>query len=78
MEVIKKIFDLLTPNERKQSYLLFVLILLMALFEALGVASILPFMSILTNPELLETNRLLIYLYDLFTVFGVDNVNDFI
>ncbi len=50
----------------------------MAFLETLGVASILPFMSILTNPELLETNKLLIYLYEIANNFGINNTNDFI
>ena len=78
MEIIKKIFGLLTTKERRKSYFLLILILIMAFLETLGVASILPFMSILTNPELLETNKLLIYLYEIANNFGINNTNDFI
>ena len=78
MKIIKKIFELLTPDERKQSYLLFLLILTMALLDTLGIASIFPFMSLITNPELLETNIVLIKLYKVATKFGVNNVDDFI
>lgn len=78
MKIIKKIFELLTPDERKQSYLLFLLILTMALLDTLGIASIFPFMSLITNPELLETNILLIKLYEVATKFGINNVDDFI
>ena len=35
----------------------------MALLDTIGIASILPFMTLLTNPELLETNIVLIELY---------------
>ena len=78
MKIIKKIFELLTPEERKKSYLLFVLILTMALLDTLGIASIFPFMSLLTNPELIETNILLNNLYTVAVKFGVNNVDDFI
>ena len=78
MKTIKKIFELLTPSERKQFYLLLSLILIMALLDALGIASILPFMSLLTNQELLETNTFLIKLYKIANKFGVTNTNDFI
>jgi hypothetical protein len=33
--------------------------LIMALIEMLGVASILPFIAVLTNPEIVETNTIL-------------------
>ncbi|OUU28725.1 MAG: ABC transporter ATP-binding protein [Candidatus Endolissoclinum sp. TMED37] len=78
MENVKKILGLLTSREKKQFYFLFILILFMALLEALGVASILPFFSILTNPELVESNKYLIYLYNLSNKFGINNINDFI
>ena len=78
MKTIKKIFEFLTPSERKQFYLLLSLILIMALLDVLGIASILPFMSLLTNQELLETNIFLIKLYKIANKFGVTNTNDFI
>ena len=52
--------------------------LFMALLEALGVASILPFFSILTNPGLIESNKYLFYLYNLSNNFGINELNDFI
>ena len=78
MKTIKKIFEFLTPSERKQFYLLLSLILIMALLDVIGIASILPFMSLLTNQELLETNIFLIKLYKIANKFGVTNTNDFI
>lgn len=78
MEIIKKILGLLTSKEKKNFYLLFILILFMALFEALGVASILPFFSILTNPEIIESNEYLFYLYNLSKKFGINKLNEFI
>ena len=59
MRMINKLFDLLTPPERKQAYLLFGMILIMALLDMIGVASIMPFMTVLANPDLIETNAFL-------------------
>ena len=56
MQIIKKVLFLLTPSERLQAYLLLFMILIMALLDTIGVASILPFIAILTNPNLIETN----------------------
>ena len=78
MEILKKIFELLTPSERKKSYLLLLLIIIMALLDTLGIASILPFMTLLTNPELLETNVVLIGLYKIANKFGINEINEFV
>lgn len=56
--MIKKLLDLLTPYERKRAGLLLGMILVMALLAMIGVASIMPIMAVLANPELVETNAL--------------------
>jgi ABC-type multidrug transport system fused ATPase/permease subunit len=75
---ISKMFYLLSPNERKYSYLLFVMMVIMALIEMLGVASILPFVSVLTNPNIIETNLYLNKLFKFSAKFGVENTHQFL
>ena len=50
----------------------------MAMLDVLGIASILPFVSVLANPSLIETNQVLIYTYQLTKGFGVSNSKEFI
>ena len=50
---------LLTNHERKRAVLLFFMVLIMAFLDMIGVASILPFMAVLTNPSFIETNLFL-------------------
>ena len=50
----------------------------MAFFDMLGIASILPFITILTNPNLIETNIALAYLYEKSFILGVENKTDFL
>ena len=50
----------------------------MALIEMLGVASIFPFIAILTNPELIEENSYLNYIYKFSNNFGITNKEQFI
>ncbi len=66
MNVVKKLFELFTIEERKQGVKLFLLILVMAFFDLIGVASILPFVAVLTNPSLIETNTILSKAYHWF------------
>jgi len=78
MKTLKKCFEILSVQERKKAYFLLLMIVFMALIEMLGVASILPFVAVITNPELIETNTFLSYFYQSSKKFGISNIEDFI
>ena len=78
MQLIKKIFHLLTSQERKRAGLLLILILIMAIFEMIGVASILPFIAVLTNSSLIQTNPILSTMYNFSSNFGIENNQQFL
>ena len=78
MQTFKKIFFLLNVYERKRAGLLIVLILIMAFLDMIGVASILPFMYVLTNPSFIETNFILNYIFQSSNIFGVENNQQFL
>lgn len=59
MQILKKLLALLSPSERKRAAVLMGMMLVMAFLDVLGVASIMPFMAVLANPELLQTNAVL-------------------
>jgi ABC-type multidrug transport system fused ATPase/permease subunit len=63
MSSLRKILSLLTPSELRRSYLLLVMILIMAILDTIGVASIMPFMVVLGNPKVIETNHWLSLAY---------------
>ena len=56
MQTIKKLLFLLSVHERKRAVLLLIMITIMALVDTIGIASILPFVAVLTNPGVVETN----------------------
>ena len=78
MKNIKKLSYLLTSNERFRITLLLVMILIMALIDMLGIASILPFIAVLSNPELIETNTFLNSVYKVANNFGIMTENRFL
>ena len=78
MQILKKFFKLLSLEERNQAILVFILILIMALLEVIGVASILPFMAVLTNPTLINSNSILNWMFEFSNIFGIKNNQDFI
>ena len=78
MKKIKKILSILTLRERKHGFLLMVMILIMALLDTIGVASILPFMAVISNPSLIETNFILDTMFRASSIFGVENNQEFL
>ena len=78
MQYIKKYLFLLTTRERKDAGLLLSMILIMALLEMMGVASILPFVAVLTNPSLVETNSILKVMFQKASFFGVEDTQQFL
>jgi ABC-type multidrug transport system fused ATPase/permease subunit len=72
---VSKLLDLLTPQERRRAYLLLGMILVMALLDVMGVASIMPFMNVVAKPEIVGTNR---YLAAAFEYFGFENTKSFL
>ena len=78
MQTFKKLFFLLNHNERKNAGLLFVIVLIVAILDIIGVASILPFMAVLTNPSLIETNLILNKMFQFLSSFGIENNQQFL
>ena len=78
MQNFKKMFELLSLHEQKRALLLLILTLIMAILDMLGVASILPFISVLSNPKIIETNVYLLNIYKASSVIGVTNIQQFL
>ena len=71
MQTFKKLLLLLSPNELKRAGLLLIMILIMALLDMIGVASILPFITVLTNPDIIQTNSILNTMFNNTKIFLV-------
>lgn len=54
--MVRKILELLDRRERAQAYTLLAMIVLMSIIEILGIASILPFMAVLADPGVVQSN----------------------
>jgi len=60
---LKKILFLFSFSEKQKLFLLIFLTIIMALMDMIGIASILPFIGLLTNPNLIETNNIISTIY---------------
>ena len=78
MKILQKILFILSPEERTRASLVFAAILLSALIDMLGVASIMPFMAILANPEAIESNSILNSLFVTSQGFGISTSKQFV
>jgi ABC-type multidrug transport system fused ATPase/permease subunit len=78
MQTFKKLFFLLSSYERKRLGLLLILVIIMAFIDMVGVASILPFVAVLTNPSLIDTNIILNKMFKAANTFGVKNNQEFL
>ena len=77
MKTFKKILNLLSSHERRQVVYLLIMILFMALLDTLGVASIMPFIAVLTNPDIIQTNILINNIFKFSNIFGVETKTNF-
>ena len=75
LDTYKKLHHILDARERRNAALLFGLILVMGLLEVAGVASIMPFIAVVSNPDMIQSNTYLAILYDW---FGFTNAYSFL
>lgn len=75
MTLFGKILALLTPKEKRRGAVVMVMVIIMACLETAGVASVMPFLSVLGNPEVVQTNPVLATVYE---TFGFQNVDRFL
>ncbi len=63
IKFIREFFSLLTYRQKKQFYILQILVVIMAIFEIVSIASIAPFMIIVGNIDLLQQDNILTEVY---------------
>ena len=78
MQIFKKLSFLLTRHEKNSAIFLLFLTIIMALLDAIGVASILPFITVLTDPSVIQTNSALNKMFLTSKVFGIENDKQFL
>ena len=72
---LKQLWQILSPLDKRKVIYVFILVMGMAFIESAGVISIMPFLAVLSNPNVVESNSYLKQLYD-FT--GAANKQNFI
>ncbi len=73
-DYLKIITFLLSKEEIKKGYLVLMLALIVSIVDVFGVASIFPFISLVSNPGIIFTNKIFSFLY---TKFNFNNPQEF-
>jgi len=74
MIIYQKLYNLLSPQEKRKAFMVVLLTLIMGLIDAISAASIMPFMSLLGNTEVIESSR---FLQILKKYSGIDSHQEF-
>ena len=74
MKQVNQLFDLLPKRSKQRVFFLLIMITLMALIDVIGVSSIMPFISVLSKPEIIQENR---YLFLIYNYFNFSNISEF-
>lgn len=77
MNKLKIIISILNSNEKKKALYLLCLITVLAFLDMLGIASIMPFIGILLNPEFIISNKILFTIFEFSKKIGVKDAEDF-
>ncbi|MGR3540283.1 MAG: ABC transporter ATP-binding protein [Hasllibacter sp.] len=75
MDLPRKAYRLLTPPERREAWGIVAISVVVAMFEALGALSIMPFLAVLADPGQIERNDFLAWVY---AATGLDGVQPFL
>lgn len=75
LETYRKIIDLLDAGERRNAALLLGMMLVMGMLDTISVGSVLPFISVVADPEVVKTNK---YLNIVYNRLGFTSTNNFL
>ena len=73
LQVYTKLARILDHRDKQLAVYVLLLALMVSIIEVLGVASIMPFMAVLTNPGVIQTNAILAYTFDVLEFDTTDN-----
>jgi ATP-binding cassette, subfamily B, bacterial PglK len=78
INTLNKTLNFLNKKEKIHGLVILLLISCMALLETLSVFSIMPFLAVLGNSEMLESNPILNYIFVRASFFGIHNTENFL
>ena len=78
IKTIKNYIYILLPSEQKLTLLLLFMTLIAVLMDIAGILSVLPFMYVLTDPSIIETNEILKTVFEISLNYGIKTNHQFL
>ena len=78
LSVFPRVWKLMTKLERQKSGILFVGTIVNSFVEILGLAAVVPVISLVINPELIQTNQYLAKAFEWSSLIGIDTESRFL
>lgn len=75
-KILSMMLGFLSSDEKRRLYILLVITFFVALFDVAGVASIAPFFTLVSQPEIIETNNILSKIFYFLGFEDVDSTED--
>lgn len=72
---LRKFLQILTPDERRKLWIIWAVMVVVALFEVIGVGSITPFLGVASDPSVIQRQPILSWAYD---ALGFSSVQQFL
>ncbi len=73
LKQLLKAYRLLDAREQRQAWVVLAIVTVMALFDTLGTVSIMPFLAVLANPGLIQSNQVLARIYSFLGSGGTES-----
>ena len=64
LDIIYRLWKTLTQLEKRKFVIVLILTILMAFLETLGVISIMPFLAVLSSPNIIQNDQKFHYFYE--------------
>ncbi|MGB1122898.1 MAG: hypothetical protein ACPG08_05185, partial [Flavobacteriales bacterium] len=78
LSILKRVYRLLSPHERKRSVLLLLSIFANSIVEILGLAVIVPVIGLVIQPDTIQTNPYLNRAFEITSTMGIDTPDRFL
>ena len=78
LSIVKRVYRLLNPRERKRSVFLLLSIFANSIVEILGLAIIVPVIGLVVQPETIQTNATLLTAFNAASTIGIDTPSRFL
>ena len=78
MKYLLSLFDLFSHKEKRNLFVIIPLVIGLAFFEAAGIASVIPFLGVLGDPEIIQKNSRLKVFYEYSQMYGISSTANFL